>query len=102
MYGLEKFEYYLLGRHALIETDHSSLEQIFKKNITETPTRLQRLLLTCLKYDITVQYKKGIDIPAADAFSRVCTNKTVHNLHTVDFITNISAYFSLFTYFFAL
>ena len=31
MFGLEKFEFYLLGRHTFIETDHSPLEQIFKK-----------------------------------------------------------------------
>ena len=31
MFGLEKFEFYLLGRYTLIETDHSPLEQIFKK-----------------------------------------------------------------------
>ena len=31
MYGLENFEYYTLGRHILVETDHSPLEQIFKK-----------------------------------------------------------------------
>ena len=29
MFGLEKLEYYLLGRHTLVETDHSPLEQIF-------------------------------------------------------------------------
>ena len=36
-YGLEKFEYCLLGQDVTVETDHSSLEQIFKK----TSTRLQ-------------------------------------------------------------
>ena len=45
MYGLEKFEYYLMGRHTLVETDHSPLEQIFKKNVAEAPARLQRMLL---------------------------------------------------------
>ena len=40
-----KFEYYLCGRKVIEETDHSPLEQIFKKNIAEAPARLQRLLL---------------------------------------------------------
>ena len=63
MFGLEKFEFYLLGRHTLIETDHSPLEQIFKKNIAEAPARLQRLLLRCLKFDIEVKYRRGGNIP---------------------------------------
>ena len=72
-FGLEKFEYYLLGRHTLVETDHSPLEQIFKKNIAEVPARLQRLLLRCMKFDIEVKYRRGETIPVADALSRVCT-----------------------------
>ena len=57
VFGLEKSEYYLLGRKVVVETDHSPLEQIFKKNIAEEPARLQRFLLRCLKFDITVKYK---------------------------------------------
>ena len=75
LFGLEKFEYYLLGRKVQVETDHSPLEQIFKKNIAEAPARLQRMLLRCLKFDIDVKYKKGKDIPMADALSRVCFKK---------------------------
>ena len=37
MYGLERFELYFLGRKVEVETDHSPLEQIFKKNLAETP-----------------------------------------------------------------
>ena len=77
MFGLEKFEYYLLGRHTLVETDHSQLEQIFKKNIVEAPARLQRLLLRCMKFDIKVRYRRGETIPVADALSRVCTTTKV-------------------------
>ena len=73
MFGLEKFEYYLLGRHTLVETDHSPVEQIFKKNIAEAPARLQRLLLRCMEFDIEVRYRRGETIPVADALSRVCT-----------------------------
>ena len=72
MYGLEKFEKYLMGRHTLVETDHSSLEQIFKKNVAKAPARLKRMLLCSLKYDIEVKYKPGIKVPVADALSRVC------------------------------
>ena len=53
-YGLEKFEYYLLGRSVTVETDHSPLEQIFKKNINEAPSWLQRLLLRCLRFDVHI------------------------------------------------
>ena len=75
LYGLEKFEYYLLGRGVMVETDHSPLEQIFKKNINETPSKLQRLLLRCLRFDVHVQYKQGRSISVADALSRVCHRK---------------------------
>uniref|UniRef100_A0A3P9KLT8 Gypsy retrotransposon integrase-like protein 1 n=1 Tax=Oryzias latipes TaxID=8090 RepID=A0A3P9KLT8_ORYLA len=76
MFGLEKFEYYLLGRQVMVETDHSPLEQIFKKNLAETPTRLQRFILRCLKFDIEVKYKPGRSIPLADALSRICQKTT--------------------------
>ena len=66
-WGLEKFEYYLLGRHVTIETDHAPLEQIFKKSIAEAPSRLQRLLLRCMKFDVDVKYKPGKSILVADA-----------------------------------
>lgn len=79
MYGLEKFEYYLLGRHVIVETDHSPLEQIFKKNICTAPARLQRFLLRCLKYDVEVKYKPGKSIPVADALSRICVPKITSN-----------------------
>ena len=78
-YGLEKFEHYLLGRNVTVETDHSPLEQIFKKNINEAPSRLQRLLLRCLRFDVHIQYKQGRSIPVADALSRVCHKKAAHN-----------------------
>ena len=66
---IRKFEYYLQGRHTLIETDHAPLEQIFKKNIAESPLRLQKMLVKCLRFDKEVQYKKGQLIPLADGLS---------------------------------
>ena len=54
-FGLQKFEYYLLGRHKIIESDNSPLEQIFRKNIPETPSRLQKMILWCLRHHSGVQ-----------------------------------------------
>ena len=76
-YGLEKFSYYSLGRNVTVETDHSPLEQIFKKSINEALSRLQRLRLKCLRFDIHVQ---GRSIQVADALSRVCHEKRAHNM----------------------
>ena len=76
---LREFECYLLGRNVIVETDHSPLKQLFKKNIIEAPSRLQRLLLRCLRFDVHVQYKQERSIPFADALSRVCHRKAGHN-----------------------
>ena len=96
-YGLEKFEYYLMGRHTLVETDHSPLEQIFKKNVAEAPARLQRMMLACLKFDIDVKYKPGIKIPVADALSRVCVPpKSTYTIeHEVSFVSGVKTPISL-------
>lgn len=93
-FGLQKFEYYLMGRHTIVESDHSPLEQIFKKNIAEVSTRLQNMILWCLRFDITVVYKPGIKIPVADALSRVCTPKQKPlqpQQRDVSFITGIES-----------
>ena len=73
-----------MGRHTVVETDHSPLEQIFKKNIAEAPARLQRMLLRCLRFDTEVIYKPGIKIPVADALSRVCLKPAVPQKKTRD------------------
>ena len=79
MFGLEKFEYCLLGRELIVETAHSPLEQIFNKNLVETPSRSQKLMLRCLKFDIDVKYKPGKTIPVADALPRVCVKSNQNN-----------------------
>ena len=91
-FGLKKFEYYPKGRQTIVETDHSPLEQIFKKNINEVPARLQNMILWCLRFDIAVVYKPGVKIPVADALSRVCIPKRQpekSRKNEVDFITGV-------------
>ena len=67
----ERFNYYIFGKHCTVNTDHKPLESIFKKRLSSCPPRLQRFLMRALKYDVTVNYVKGPDVPIADALSRV-------------------------------
>ena len=45
VFGLEWFEQYVQERPVKIETDHKSLESIFKKSLISAPKRLQRMML---------------------------------------------------------
>ena len=71
VWGLERFNYYIFGKHCTVNTDHKPLEAIFKKRLSSCPPRLQRFLMRALKYDVTINYVKGPDVPIADALSRV-------------------------------
>lgn len=70
--GCQKFHQYILGKKLSIETDHKPLESIFKKSVDDAPPRLKRIVLDVQQYSPTVIYKKGCDIPIADALSRDC------------------------------
>ena len=70
VFGLERFEQYVLGRPVKIETDHKPLESIFKKSLISAPKRLQRMMLRLQKYDLKVTYKKGSEMYLADTLSR--------------------------------
>ena len=71
VWGLERFNYFIFGKHCTVNTDHKPLESIFKKSLSSCPPRLQRFLMRVLKYDVTFNYVKGPDVPIADALSRV-------------------------------
>ena len=51
------------GRRFKIVSDHSSLQQIIKKDIRDATTWLQRLLLRCQGFDFTIENKKGVEMP---------------------------------------
>ncbi|PFX13349.1 Uncharacterized protein K02A2.6 [Stylophora pistillata] len=71
VWGLERFHYFIYGKSCTIHTDHKPLEAIFKKKLSNCPARLQRFVLRALKYDVTIKYVKGAEVPIADALSRV-------------------------------
>lgn len=61
---------YAYGQRFKIVSDHSPLQQIVKKDIRDTTTGLQWLLLWCQGYDFTIEYKKGVEINISDCPSR--------------------------------
>jgi len=58
---------------------------------THCPPRSQRLSIRALKYDVTVKYVKGSEVPIADALSRVtpepCTKADQSNQINIPHIT---------------
>ncbi|KAK7105846.1 hypothetical protein V1264_017174 [Littorina saxatilis] len=70
LFGLERFERYVYGRHVEVESDHKPLIPIHNKTLLAAPKRLQRMLLRTQKFDYTVVYKKGTEMYLADTLSR--------------------------------
>ena len=72
IWGMEKFHYFLYGKEFTLETDQKPLVSIYKKHMVDISPRVQRLIVRSFPYlPFKVVYKKGIDIPVADALSRV-------------------------------
>jgi hypothetical protein len=76
VFACNKFSNLIYGRHTLIHSDHKPLEQIFKKSISQTTPRLQRMLLCLLKFDLEVAYKPGKEMYVSDTLSRAYTTTT--------------------------
>ena len=69
IFGLEKFDQFVMGRHVTVENNHKPLETIVKKLPEKAPKRLQRMLLTTQKYDYTIRYKPDKEMILADTLS---------------------------------
>jgi hypothetical protein len=71
VFGLEHFHCFVYGKPVVVKSDHRPLEQIQKKQLSQTPPRLQRMMLRIQPYDATIEYKPGKDLVYADYLSRV-------------------------------
>ena len=72
IWGMEKFHYFLYGKEFTLETDQKPLVSIYKKHMVDISPRVQRLIVRSFPYQpFSVIYKRGKDIPAADALSHV-------------------------------
>ena len=72
IWGMEKFHYFLYGKQFTLETDKKPLVSIYRKHMVEISPRIQRLIVRSFPYQpFDIQYRKGMEIPLADALSRV-------------------------------
>ena len=71
VFALERLNCYTYGFRTKVQTDQEPLTSIWKKPVSSTSARVQRLLLRLLKYDIDLQYLPRKKNVIADARSRV-------------------------------
>ena len=72
IWGMEKFHYFLYGKQFTLETDQKPLVSIYRKHMMEISPRIQRLIMRSFPYQpFDIQYRKGMEIPLADALSIV-------------------------------
>ena len=69
VFGAERFHTYIYGRSFTIESDHKPLESISRKNLADTPARLQRMMLRLQGYDFTICYRPGKEMVIPDTLS---------------------------------
>ena len=60
VWGMSFYNEYLRGKQFILYSDHKPLEKLGHLH-TKTLNRLQEAML---EYDFTIQYKKGINMPA--------------------------------------
>ena len=80
LFGCDRFRQYIYGQNVIVETNHKSLEAIFKKPLNKYPLRLQRLGARLQDYNIDVGYKLGSKLFIADTLSRASYNDVNFNL----------------------
>ena len=89
---MENFHYLLYGKEFTLETNQKPLVSIYKKHMIDISPRVQRLIVrSFLHLPFKVVYRKGTDIPVADALSHVTPIDPEDNIQlqiiTVNMIT---------------
>ena len=87
---MEKFNYFLYGKEFTLETDQKPLVSIYKKHMIDISPRVQRLIVRSFPYlPFKVVYKKGTDIPVADALSHVTPMDLEDNIQLPSIAVNM-------------
>ena len=76
-FGCKKFHHYIYGKPVIVETDHKPLVSIMQKPIYMLSSRMQRMRMRLLNYNLHVVYIKGSCMYFADTLSRAHSSKTV-------------------------
>ena len=71
VWGMEKFHYFLYGKHFILQTDQKPLVSIFRKHMIDVSPRIQRIAIRAWQYQFEPQYISGKMNVIADALSRV-------------------------------
>ena len=71
VWGMEKFHYFLYGKHFTLQTDQKPLVSIFRKHMIDVSPRIQRIPICAWQYQFKPQYISGKMNVIADALLRV-------------------------------
>ena len=71
VWGMEKFHYFLYGKHFTLQTDQKPLVSIFWKHMIDVSPRIQRIAIHAWQYQFEPQYISGKMNVIADVLSRV-------------------------------
>ena len=74
IFGVKKFNDFLLGRKFTISSDHKPLQHLFSESRPVPPlasARIQRWALTLGAYDYSIAYRPGEQLANADSLSRL-------------------------------
>ena len=73
----KKLHQYIFGaKNLLVQTDHKPLETVFKKDLSNVPSRLSKMILQLKKYNLEVKWFPGKQMIIADTLSRAFVNET--------------------------
>ena len=74
VFACERFYTYIYGRTTTVQSEHKPLEAVFKKSISSTTPRLQRMLLRLAKFSLQIEFTPGKLMFIADTLSRIVTS----------------------------
>jgi hypothetical protein len=70
MFGLERFHQYTCSTKVTVQNDHKPLASILRKPLSETPKRLQALMMRLYRYDFDLCYLESNKLVIAGTLSR--------------------------------